>query len=97
MVEIMADALRYPKPHTRLNRIGRIGGSAADLTIAPALAKVTELDVLFEAKATSGNANTYSLNSHFIANVLEEKPRLNFPEPPDTVMYPNGRDADGEP
>ena len=97
MVEIMADALRYPKPHTRLNRIGRIGGSTHDVTIAPALAKLTELNVLFEARATTGNANIYSLSPHFIENVLEEKLRLDFPEPLDTVMYPDGRDADGEP
>ena len=97
MVEIMADALRYPKPHTRLNRIGRIGGSTHDVTIAPALAKLTELNVLFEARATAGNANIYSLNRHFIENVLEEKPRLDFPEPLSLPMYPDGRDADGEP
>ena len=94
MVEIMADSLRYPKPHTRKNRIGRIGGSAADLTIAPALAKLTELEILFAAKATSGNANTYGLHPHFIADVLKEKPCLNVPEPPSTDMYENGEGAD---
>ena len=71
LFEITADSLWYPRKHTRGECIERIGVHLRDLTIAPALAMLTRLNVLRQRRALTGNGFSYGLYPTFIDKVLQ--------------------------